>query len=67
MQMKGFMTNVLSRIDELCDAIVTNVHDNPSVAIMAAETLYNVVRCEAGYNNFMNNVKPKTSNDEKKA
>lgn len=57
--MKGFMTNVLDRIDELCDQIVRNVHENPSVAIMAAETLYNVVRCEAGYNNFMQNVKSK--------
>lgn len=61
MQMKGFMINVLDRIDELCDQIVRNVHDNPSVAIMAAETLYNVVRCEAGYNNFMENVKPKAN------
>lgn len=59
--MKGYMTNVLNRIDELCDAIVHNVFDNPSVAIMAAETLYNVVRCEAGYNNFIDNVKPKTN------
>lgn len=65
MQMKGFMTNVLNRIDELCDAIAHNVFDNPSVAIMASETLYNVVRCEAGYNNFMSNVKP-NKNDESK-
>ena len=53
------MIDIKDRINELADIIVCNVLENPSVAIMAAETLYNVVRCEAGFNNLIDNVKPK--------
>lgn len=52
------MIDIKDRINELADIIVCNVFENPSVAIMASETLYNVVRCEAGFNNLIDNVKP---------